>query len=101
MSDQPRDGRSGHWPQVRAAHLQREPVCQACGIDRDLEVHHIVPFHVDRKLELVDANLITLCEHPGHDCHFHHGHHSDWRRWVPDVRATVARYAAEQVKGPT
>lgn len=39
-------GRSPQWPAVRAAHLKKEPSCQACGVTDHLEVHHIAPFHV-------------------------------------------------------
>jgi 5-methylcytosine-specific restriction enzyme A len=58
------------------------------------------PFHVHPELELDDANLITLCEKPGHDCHFVFGHFHDWKRWNPDVVADVAHYLDESQKAP-
>ena len=87
--------RSSQWPRVRREHLKREPACQACRTGDKLEVHHIHPFHLRPELELDDSNLVTLCEKPGHDCHFVFGHFHNWRRWNPNVREDAARYRAE------
>lgn len=84
--------RSPHWPAIRRAHLAREPSCQACGGVDQLEVHHIRPFHLHPDLELDQANLITLCEHPAHNCHFHVGHFFNWHAWNPRVRSDAARF---------
>lgn len=47
-----------------------------CGGKEKLEVHHIVPFHLNPRLELEPTNLITLCEakHDGVNCHLLFGH---------------------------
>jgi 5-methylcytosine-specific restriction endonuclease McrA len=82
--------RSPQWPAVRAAHLAKQPSCQVCGAITDLEVHHIVPFHVDPAGELDSTNLITLCEAPGHECHFVIGHLWDWVNANPDVVSDAA-----------
>ena len=88
-------GRSGAWARVRREHLAREPECAACGRSKDLEVHHILPYHEHPELELddgtngLDGNLITLCADP---CHFVHGHLMGWSRSNPDVRDDAARY---------
>lgn len=84
--------RSNLWGKVRAAHLIKEPSCQACGGTEALEVHHIAPFHLHPELELSEDNLITLCEKNGHDCHFVFGHFHDWKLFNPNVRAMVAEY---------
>jgi hypothetical protein len=83
-------GRSGKWPRVRETHLEREPRCIACGRDRDLEVHHEVPYHTDPSRELDDGNLVTLCADP---CHLVFGHCLSWRRWNPSVREDCAAFA--------
>lgn len=84
--------RSGSWPRVRREHLQREPACAACGRSKDLEVHHIVPFHQRPELELEESNLITLCGDP---CHLVFGHLLDYRRRANQhVREDAARYRA-------
>ncbi|NBX82458.1 HNH endonuclease [bacterium] len=82
-------GRSGKWPRVRREHLEREPTCVACGRSRDLEVHHIVPFHDRPELELDPENLITLCADP---CHLVFGHVLNFRRSNPYVREDAERY---------
>lgn len=76
-------GRAGAWPRVRREHLAREPACAACGRAKDLEVHHIRPYHEHPELELDDGNLITLCADP---CHLLFGHLCDYRSWNPGVR---------------
>ena len=88
-------GRSGKWPRVRAEHLKREPACAACGKTEDLEVHHILPYHLDASKECddgtngFDGNLITLCADP---CHYVHGHLMSWLRWNVSVREDAAAY---------
>lgn len=61
--------RSPEWSRVEHAHLVKEPVCIACGVQIKLQVHHIIPFHFcillgRPELELEDGNLVTLCEGP-------------------------------------
>lgn len=83
------DRRSSKWPSVRAAYLERNPACAACGGTKKLEVHHIVPFHVDPSLELSESNLVTLCEswRNGMNCHLLVGHKGSYRRWNKRVLA--------------
>ena len=74
---------------MRSIHLRRQPYCQFCGRTDGLEVHHIIPFHVEPKLELEADNLITLCEK---SCHFIVGHFSDWTLYNPDGVATCSEF---------
>jgi len=75
--------RSSEWKEVRKLHLKRESECIACGKDsiKDLEVHHIVPVHINKTLELEPSNLVTLCTR----CHLVFGHLSDYRSWNRNV----------------
>lgn len=82
----PDPDRSPHWPAARAAHLRAEPACRACGGTAHLEVHHVRPFHLFPLLELDPANLVTLCESPGHNCHLTFGHCYSWDAWNLYVR---------------
>jgi len=78
--------RSPEWGAVRAKHLERQPACQNCGrkgLMAGLQVHHIVPFHVQPDLELEPSNLITLCSN--RECHMEKGHAGDFRSWNPLV----------------
>lgn len=74
--------RSPKWPSVRKEHLKYQPVCQACGRDNDLEVHHITPYHQAPEKELDPNNLITLCSK---NCHLLIGHLMDYKSWNENV----------------
>lgn len=82
-------GRGGCWARTRKEHLEREPACAACGRTKDLQVHHIVPYHVDRSRECDPANLVTVCADP---CHLVFGHFLDFRKSNPNVREDCRRY---------
>lgn len=84
--------RSPRWPAARRAHLLKEPACRACGCRSRLNVHHIVPVHVDRSLELDPGNLITLCESPGVNHHLAFGHLGNWKSWNGSVRSDADWY---------
>lgn len=84
--------RSTHWNRVRAEHLRTHGACEACGRTDELNVHHVVPFHIDPALELDPANLITLCEHASWNCHLQLGHGGNWTRWRKDVRMLALHF---------
>lgn len=79
--------RSSKWPTVRKNHLKRHCCCEVCGTRKNLEVHHIVPFHTNPELELHSSNLITLCECKsfGVNCHLFFGHLGDYKSINPNV----------------
>jgi 5-methylcytosine-specific restriction endonuclease McrA len=86
--------RSGHWPKVRDEHLLIEPVCQLCGGNKLLNVHHIVPVSFDKSKELDPKNLITLCEGAHHiNCHLLFGHLGRWASMNSSVREDVKIWA--------
>lgn len=89
--------RSSQWTTVRNKFVKEHPVCEACGSNENLNVHHIKPFHSNPELELEWSNLITLCrEH-----HFYIGHDPDgpngplkpnWKESNPNVRRDAAEF---------
>lgn len=85
--------RSDHWPTVRKHFVEANPTCAACGSDKHLQVHHVIPFHIDGKMELDPSNFITLCmnDTPLQRCHFEVGHHGNWKNVVPTVREDAAK----------
>lgn len=93
--------RDSGWRAVREHFLKCYPECQACGGTEDLDVHHMVPFHIDPNLELVESNLITLCRSGpgGMNCHYvlGHGGHS-WADYIstPKVLITYMRNCIRQ-----
>ena len=96
----PSKPRSPHWHSVRAAHLKAQPECAACGGKVRLEVHHIEPYHLHPDRELDPANLITLCEAKGHNCHLIQGHLLDWHSFNREVRRDAASYRAKVESRP-
>jgi hypothetical protein len=87
-------GRSSSWRTVRNKHLKKFPTCAACGRTKNLEVHHIVPYQVDRSKELDTDNLITLC---GDYCHFVFGHFMDYKSWNTNVVEDSKKYYMERL----
>lgn len=79
--------RSSRWPTVRKKHLKENSTCAVCGGTNKLEVHHIIPFHENRELELEPSNLITLCESKsfGVVCHLLFGHLGSYKKINPNV----------------
>ncbi len=66
--------RNSKWTSVRSLYIKDNPICKCCGKLKDLEVHHIIPVHIDARWELDQNNLITLCDR----CHLVVGHLNDW-----------------------
>lgn len=79
--DPPAERRSPQWPPVERAFLRAHPECRGCGSRRNLNAHHLVPFHVDRAKELDPDNLVAVCR----SCHFVLCHRNDWSNWEPDA----------------
>ena len=77
--------RSPLWKKIREEHLKKQPNCMVCGNKNNLNVHHIIPFHVDSSKELEPENLITLCEGETFNCHLFFGHLRHWINHNPDV----------------
>lgn len=65
--------------------------CAYCRKTHDLEAHHIVPFHLQPALELVEANLVVLCRW----CHFVIGHFGDWKLFNPCILQILAAVEAD------
>ena len=86
--------RSGRWASVRNNFLKANNFCAACGITRDLTVHHIVPVAVDKSKELDESNLIALCRSAS-NCHFVFGHLHSFTCWNPDVVKDCAEHLAK------
>ena len=82
IQGKPAKKRSPLWAKVRAEHLVRNPFCAVCGGTKNLDTHHILPFHEFPELELDTYNLITLCESKnlGVTCHLFFGHLGNYRK---------------------
>jgi len=85
--------RSSEWPSVRHEYLKKQSVCEACGSIKNLQVHHVMPFHLHPELELDASNLITLCMSEN-DCHLLIGHGDDWKCYNPSVRSDAQEFGS-------
>jgi hypothetical protein len=82
-------GRSTQWPALRRRAIEAQPFCSCCHAVKRLDVHHVMPFHLDKALELDPKNLIVLCRR----CHLLFGHFDDWKSFNAAVRADAAAWA--------
>jgi 5-methylcytosine-specific restriction endonuclease McrA len=81
--------RSSLWDELQREWRRYYPACAACGSLVGVEVHHLVPFWKEPKLELCWENLQSLCRPRG--CHFRVGHAYSWRMWNPFAREDAGR----------
>lgn len=84
------------WQMTKAkrAYVKEHRECAVCGYKKKLEVHHILPVHIDISLSCEPSNFITLCR----DCHFTFGHFHNFRtNWNPEIRV-FAKVITEMMK---
>lgn len=83
--------RSAKWSSIRKKFLKSNNKCAVCGGTKKLEVHHKKPFHLHPELELVESNLIALCEskNNGVTCHLLFGHLGNYRSINENVEKDV------------
>lgn len=99
--------RSPHWETARKKHLKDNPACAACGNTKNVQVHHIRPFHLFPELELEPTNFISLCEtevvdddKTNDNHHLHLGHGGDFHKNNEKVLEDVDKYRQEKLKLP-
>ena len=64
-----------------------------------MEVHHKMPFHLDKSKELDMANLITLCEanKNGVNCHLLFGHLGSFKAFNAEVDVDSKGWSAKLI----
>ena len=90
--------RSARWPALRRSVIEKVGECEACGGKEQLEAHHINPVHLFPTLELVEGNIIVLCEK--HGCHFGFGHLLDYHSYNIHVRCDAASFYKKVKRRP-
>jgi len=88
------EGRSGRWPKFRKEFLKKNFCCESCCTLKNLEVHHIIPFKVNKELELKEHNCLTLCKY----CHLVLAHFKDYRLYNPNVVDDVYKYVIGRMR---
>lgn len=85
--------RSPQWAAVRNKFVEQHPACAVCGYTKDLNVHHIRPYHLFPQYELAVSNLITLGERcPSGNHHFLFGHLCLWTSFNPSVSRDATKF---------
>ena len=78
--------RSSKWEKLEREWKATHPNCVACGTNKNVQVHHCIPFDLRPDLELDKTNLISLCMNVGMDCHLMVGHGGDFHSYNKSVR---------------
>ena len=78
--------RDPKWRKVRSAFIKLNPKCELCQKKAE-EIHHIIPVHRDKSLELVESNFISTCR----ACHFSFCHFFSWRSFNKDIKNDIIR----------
>lgn len=73
--------RSSGWRVVRNQAVEEIGECEVCGTKKELEAHHVVPYWINKALELVRSNLRVLCR----KCHYLFGHRYSWKSYNPTI----------------
>lgn len=81
--------RSGAWEKLRNEVVKKNPWCKVCGKNKNLQLHHVRPFHLYPEFELTEENLRVLCQ----PCHLVWGHLGDWKSFNLDLDKDVERIA--------
>lgn len=96
--------RSSGWTAFRNAWVQKNPYCVMCGTTGNPHVHHVIPFSVQKSLELDPANVVTLCGPKEKNCHLHWGHDPDgkygpakpnWKKYNEKLREDIETYGVK------
>jgi len=105
IKGKPAIARSPKWDSVRKRHLKNNPDCAACGSTKNVQVHHIRPFHLFPQLELEPSNFITLCEtdmdgknNVNENHHLHLGHNGNFHNNNDKVLNDVDNFRLTQSK---
>lgn len=86
--------RSSYWQTTRNQVVLANPFCLVCKISKNLQVHHLKPFHLWHELELDLSNLFVLCREHHHSV----GHLYDWKSYNPEFLRDLKRFKDKPYK---
>jgi len=75
--------------------------CAICGNKQYIEVHHVIPVHIDINLSANPTNFISLCDAKNNGCHRWIGHLGDFRyKWNIWIRhyAIASRLCLQKIE---
>lgn len=75
------------WQRRMSAKLsvEQQGCCSNCGLEKDLEIHHIVPVHVDSSKCFDEDNIVAICN----DCHKLEHSTQGWQQGNPLIGSYV------------
>lgn len=88
--------RSPKWRAIEKEFLAQHPVCEICGSNKNLNVHHKKPFHLFPELELDLNNLVTLCMDKN-ECHLLIGHGGSYKKYCPNIDEYIRKYKEKEM----
>ena len=91
--------RNPGWTALSKLCISEHPFCAFHGgkgtIMNPLQAHHIVPVHIDSKLEMERKNIIVLCWF----CHFWHAHLGNFKLFNLNIRKQTEEMQEERKNG--
>jgi hypothetical protein len=86
--------RSPLWPEAQRKYLAKNPECAVCPSNSNIQIHHVMPFHLCHlvyrgDLELDERNFIPLCEESGNNHHLLLGHLGDFESYNQGGRESI------------
>lgn len=85
--------RGKDWPKFRDGIVKMIGSCECCGSKKSLEVHHCIPWHLDKSKECDQDNVIVLCD----TCHLTVGHLHSYDSFNVTVKQD-AKYMLDKVR---
>lgn len=72
------------WLDIARKYRRHNPICEVCGSNNSIEIHHIKPAALYPNLIYDETNLISLCR-KGNNCHLRFGHNGNYNNYNPDI----------------
>ena len=73
------------WRQTRNEFIELQPRCQCCAREKNLQVHHVLPWHLFPSFRYDLNNLLTMCQ----ACHLRLGHMNNWKKFNYRILTSV------------
>lgn len=80
---------------VMLRHRDANPLCEWCGRNKNIQVHHIIPVSVKPHRVADPSNLITLCR----SHHLYVGHNGNYRtRYTPNIKELSKQHQVTAIR---
>lgn len=86
---------------AKKAYATIRPECAICGNPSNIEIHHVIPVHIDISLACNFDNFVAACDTGNNGCHRWLCHFGDFKnKWNLDIRqyAIASRLFLEKMQ---